>query len=284
MKYSVGLQPPFSFSPFWYLIGLAVIVLAYVLWHLFGMTVRIKSPLRLDRLRRESMSRIDGIELAYQKGEIDTRAVYQQMSREVRRYTQIVTGWRTSSMVPDEMRALAAPEVGSLMQEYYRPEFAYHSEADPGSALQKGRQVVEAVHQFAVREKKAASKAAFRSRISLFTYKILQILPKGLKTGMIANIRKNTLKRIDRIENDCKTGKAEPHFLYLNLRTEVRSFIRSITGLPDDETAIRRLRGMLRPKLSTIAKDFYEPEFTCHSIHEVTLAITKARGLITKWV
>ena len=118
----------------------------------------------------------------------------------------------------------------------------------------------------------------------MFTYKILQILPKGLKTGMIAKIRKNTLRRIDRIENDCKTGKAEPHFLYLNLRTEVRSFIRSITGLPDDETAIHRLRGMLRPKLSTIAKDFYEPEFTCHSIHEVTFAIMKARELITKWV
>ena len=30
-------------------------------------------------------------------------------------------------------------------------------------------------------------------------------------------------------------------------------------------------------------KDFYEPEFTCHSIDEVTLSIMKAKELISKW-
>ena len=164
MKYSVGLQSPFAFSAYWYIIGIAVLLLAFVLWHVFGLKININSPLRLDRLRRDSMRRISGIEQAYSKGEMGTRDVYQQMSREVRRYTQAVTGWRTMSMLPDEMQALAIPELGRLMRGYYQPEFDLASKADARTAVADGREAVEAVHRYAVRQRRVSWRAAIRSR------------------------------------------------------------------------------------------------------------------------
>lgn len=293
MKYSVGLQSPFAFSAYWYIIGIAVLLLAFVLWHVFGMKININSPLRLDRLRRDSMRRISGIEQAYSKGEMGTRDVYQQMSREVRRYTQAVTGWRTMSMLPDEMQALAIPELGRLMQGYYQPEFDLASKADAWTAVADGREAVEAVHRFAVRQRRVSWRAAIRSRTAYVRYRITQMLPVRMRAGMAASSRKKAIRRIERIERKRLQGQPDPHFLYLNLRLEVRAFIRSVTGWPDDDTVIQRLRRKQKRKPfmadgkryepDKLAKDFYEPEFTCHSIDEVTLSIMKAKELISKW-
>ena len=267
MKYSVGLQSPFAFSAYWYIIGIAVLLLAFVLWHVFGMKISINSPLRLDRLRRDSMRRISGIEQAYSKGEMGTRDVYQQMSREVRRYTQAVTGWRTMSMLPDEMQAR--------------------------TAVADGREAVEAVHRFAVRQRRVSWRAAIRSRTAYVRYRITQMLPVRMRAGMAASSRKKALRRIERIEKKRLQGQPDPHFLYLNLRLEVRAFIRSVTGWPDDDTVIQRLRrkqkqkpfmaGGKRYEPDKLAKDFYEPEFTCHSMDEVSFSIMKAKELISKW-
>ena len=267
MKYSVGLQSPFAFSAYWYIIGIAVLLLAFVLWHVFGMKISINSPLRLDRLRRDSMRRISGIEQAYSKGEMGTRDVYQQM--------------------------LAIPELGRLMRGYYQPEFDLASKADARTAVADGREAVEAVHRFAVRQRRVSWRAAIRSRTAYVRYRITQMLPVRMRAGMAASSRKKALRRIERIEKKRLQGQPDPHFLYLNLRLEVRAFIRSVTGWPDDDTVIQRLRrkqkqkpfmaGGKRYEPDKLAKDFYEPEFTCHSIDEVTLSIMKAKELISKW-
>ena len=293
MKYSVGLQSPFAFSAYWYIIWFAVLLLAFVLWHVFGMKFNINSPLRLDRLRRESMHRISDIEKAYSKGEMGTRDVYQQMSREVRRYAQAATGWRTTSMLPDEMQALAIPELGRLMQNYYQPEFDIASKADAGTAVADGRQAVEAVHRFAVRQRKVAVKDAIRSWTDNVRYKIMRRLPVRMRTRMAASIRSKAIRRIARIEAKCSQGQQDPHILYQYLRLEVRSFIRSITGWPDDSSVIQRLRRRQKGKPfaqdgkryapDKLAADFYEPEFTCHSMEEVSFSIMKAKELISKW-
>ena len=119
------------------------------------------------------------------------------------------------------------------------------------------------------------------------------MLPVRMRAGMAASNRKKALRRIERIEKKRLQGQADPHFLYLNLRLEVRAFIRSVTGWPDDDTVIQRLRRKQKRKPfmadgkryepDKLAKDFYEPEFTCHSIDEVTLSIMKAKELISKW-
>ncbi len=293
MKYSVGLQSPFAFSAYWYIIGIAVLLLAFVLWHVFGLKIKINSPLRLDRLRRESMHRISDIEKAYSKGEMGTRDVYQQMSREVRRYAQAATGWRTTSMLPDEMQALAIPELGRLMQNYYRPEFDIASKADAGTAVADGRQAVEAVHRFAVRQRKVAVKDAIRSWTDHIRCKVMRRLPVRMRTRMAVSIRSKAIRRIARIEAKCSRGQQDPHILYQYLRLEVRSFIRSITGWPDDSSVIQRLRRRQKGKPfaqdgnryapDKLAADFYEPEFTCHSMDEVSFSIMKAKELISKW-
>ena len=119
------------------------------------------------------------------------------------------------------------------------------------------------------------------------------MLPVRMRARMAASSRKKALRRIERIEKKRLQGQPDPHFLYLNLRLEVRAFIRSVTGWPDDDTVIQRLRrkqkqkpfmaGGKRYEPDKLAKDFYEPEFTCHSIDEVTLSIMKAKELISKW-
>ena len=50
MKYSIDLQSPFSFSPYWYALGIALIVFALLLRFGFNrlFAVKMDSPFRID--------------------------------------------------------------------------------------------------------------------------------------------------------------------------------------------------------------------------------------------
>lgn len=150
MKYSVTLEAPFSFSARWYLIGAGCLLLAVIL--LIAGTLLLNHFSRIDsgrmRWRRLSqnkkkyLKKIDEIEAAYLHGDLDTRAVAQQMSREVRTFVDAVTGWRTDTMVYLELVRLNRPELAELVRYYYEPEFAYYSEADARLAMERGKELI----------------------------------------------------------------------------------------------------------------------------------------------
>lgn len=150
MKYSVNLESPFAFSPHWYVAGAALIILAIVLFLLSPRILdrianRNLASLRrsaLSKTRSRSLKKIGEIETAYRKGEIDKRAVCQQMSIEVRGFVQTVTGWPTETMVYLELTRLNRPELAELVRQYYEPEFAYYSDADARSAIAKGKELI----------------------------------------------------------------------------------------------------------------------------------------------
>ena len=75
MKYSIDLQSPFSFSPYWYAVGIALIVLALLLRFGFNrlFAVKMDSPFRIDKLRRDCLRQVGKIEQAYNNKEIDSR-------------------------------------------------------------------------------------------------------------------------------------------------------------------------------------------------------------------
>ncbi len=108
MKYPIDLQSPFSFSPYWYALGIALIVLALLLRFGFNrlFAVKMDSPFRIDKLHRDCLRQVDKIENAYAKKEIDSRSVHQQMSQVVRRFVHDVTGLETETMVLEDLRRL----------------------------------------------------------------------------------------------------------------------------------------------------------------------------------
>lgn len=150
MKYSVNLEAPFAFSARWYWIGLALLLLAFLLRYA-GVrfldsrelinTGRIKWR-RLAGNKKKYLKRIEDIERAHQKGELDTRAVCQRMSREVRDFVDAVTGWRTDAMVYLELAKLNRPELAEVVRHYYGPEFSYYTEADAKAAIEEGKELI----------------------------------------------------------------------------------------------------------------------------------------------
>ena len=150
MKYSITLEAPFSFSARWYLIGAGYLILAFILAAagtlLLNHLSRIDSARmkwrRLSWNRKKYLKRIEEIEAASVNGDLDTRAVAQKMSREVRAFVDAVTGWRTDTMVYLELVGLNRPELAELVRYYYEPEFAYYSETDAKLAIERGKELI----------------------------------------------------------------------------------------------------------------------------------------------
>ena len=150
MKYSITLEHPFAFSSRWYWIGAGYLLLAVILVIAGSLILKHLSRIdsarmkwrRLSRNKTKYLKRIGDIEAEYNKGALDTRAVAQRMSREVRAFVAAVTGWRTDTMVYLELIRLNRPELAELVQYYYEPEFAYYSEADAKLTIERGKELV----------------------------------------------------------------------------------------------------------------------------------------------
>lgn len=165
MKYSVDLEAPFGLSPHWYAVGIALFILAIILWKIFRKFFQfdLYSPFRIDRAHRDCVREIRRIEEGYNSGELDTRAAHQQMSAQVRAFVQKMTGEQTSNMVYEDLRRLGRPELAELIGTYYEPEFSYCSKMDAKSSIEKGKELVEAEYQLAIKAKKAQMIAAIKA-------------------------------------------------------------------------------------------------------------------------
>lgn len=171
MKYSVDLQAPFGLSPRWYAVGIALLILAFILRKVFRklLDFELMSPFRIDRAHRECLQEIRRIESAYKSGELDTRAAHQQMSAQVRGFVQEMTGLQTSNMVCEDLRKIGKPELAELIGTYYEPEFACHSDAEAAVSIEKGKELVEAEYLLAIKTRKARIISGFKSAAGSLT-------------------------------------------------------------------------------------------------------------------
>ena len=292
MKYSIDLEPPFAFSAYWYAIGLGLILLAVLLRYLFNriFSRKVESPLKADKLYRETMERIDGIDQSYRGRQLDLRTLHQDLSREVRQYTQLMEGLRAQSMVYDELCRKARPDLANLIGDYYGPEFAYVSQADAAASVAKAKESVEALYQRSLKEKKINFTGRIRSRINSVLSPVNRIAPKFASSAVLNLIRSNTTAWVDSIKTAAEKGDLDSYSVRGQMSKAVRSFVRAAAGAGTDAEGFRVLearRKSGKPQQAAAAvsaRDFYDSDFMYRSSYNPGFAITKGKELIETWV
>ena len=292
MKYSIDLEPPFAFSAYWYAIGLGLILLAVLLRYLFNriFSRKVESPLKADKLYRETMERIDGIDQSYRGRQLDLRTLHQDLSREVRQYTQLMEGLRAQSMVYDELCRKARPDLANLIGDYYGPEFAYVSQADAAASVAKAKESVEGLYQRSLKEKKINFTARIRSRINSVLGPVNRIAPKFASSAVLNLIRSNTTAWVDSIKTAAEKGDLDSYSVRGQMSKAVKSFVRSASGAKTEKEAFNALENKRKSgqpdqaSAAVAAREFFDPDFMYHSSYNPNFAIVKGKELIKTWV
>ena len=285
MKYSIDLEPPFAFSAYWYAIGLGLILLAVLLRYLFNriFSRKVESPLKADKLYRETMERIDGIDQSYRGRQLDLRTLHQDLSREVRQYTQLMEGLRAQSMVYDELCRKARPDLANLIGDYYGPEFAYVSQADAAASVAKAKESVEALYQRSLKEKKINFTGRIRSRINSVLGPVNRIAPKFASSAVLNLIRSNTTAWIDSIKKAAEKGDLDSYSVRGQMSKAVKSFVRSASGAKTEKEAFNALENKRKSgqpdqaSAAVAAREFFDPDFMYHSSYNPNFAIVKGK-------
>ena len=287
MKYSIDLQSPFSFSPYWYALGIALIVFALLLRFGFNrlFAVKMDSPFRIDKLRRDCLRQVDKIENAYAKKEIDSRSVHQQMSQVVRRFVHDVTGLETETMVLEDLSRLGRPELTELIREYYEPMFARASFVNAGTSLMHGKSLVNQVYGRAVREQKIRRTAQRQASVNRFLNRVIRVTPRFLRGLLVLpKINHNSLTWMERIQLAFEAGDIDSHCTTENMNRAVRSFVYAVTGAEDEEAAYMKARdAALRnsaPGIARTIRKCYDPVSPDCSHEEARRMINKGKELI----
>lgn len=288
MKYSIDLQSPFAFSAYWYAVAIGLIALSILLRILLNrlFAVNVSSPFRLDKLHRECTGRIRRIEKNYGAGEIESRDVHQQMSREVRSFIQSVTGMKAETMVYEDLAGAGRPELAALIREYYEPEFARTSDADTALSLQKGKALVDSVYQRAIREQWIARTAARQGTLNKYLNKVMRITPRLLRKSLLKKIRHNSLTWMERIELAFIAGDLDPYSVNENINRAVRSYVYAATGAPTEEAACQAMYAG-RPTeerigLQKFIREFYEPASLDCTPEDARRKIKKGKELVKR--
>ena len=287
MKYSIDLQSPFSFSPYWYALGIALIVLALLLRFGFNrlFAVKMDSPFRIDKLRRDCLRQVEKIENAYVKKEIDSRSVHQQMSLVVRRFVHDVTGLETETMVLEDLRTLGRPELTELIREYYEPMFARASFVNADTSLMHGKALVNQVYGRAVREQKISRTAQRQSSVNRFLNRVIRVTPRFLRGLLVLpKINHNSLTWMERIQLAFEAGDLDPHSTAENMNKAVRSFVYAVTGAENEEDAYTKAREIAlrnsEPGIARAIRKYYAPVSPNCRCEDARRAIDRGKELI----
>ena len=279
MKYSIDLQSPFSFSPYWYALGIALIVFAMLLRFGFNRLFAVKM------LRRDCLRQVDKIENAYAKKEIDSRSVHQQMSQVVRRFVHDVTGLETETMVLEDLSRLGRPELTELIREYYEPMFARASFVNAGTSLMHGKSLVNQVYGRAVREQKIRRTAERQASVNRFLNRVIRVTPRFLRGLLVLpKINHNSLTWMERIQLAFEAGDIDPYCTAENMNKAVRSFVYAVTGAENEEDAYTKAREIAlrnnEPGIARAIRKYYDPVSPNCRYEDARRAIDRGKELI----
>lgn len=142
------LLPVRGYPLLWTVIGVAVLVAAiaaaaWAWWPARTPRVRAAVPDRRT-LAQQYLDRIDTIEAAYRRGELDGRRLHLDLSATLRAFHHElgVTGAR--AMLPDALRGAGLAASADAITASYAPQFRYDGVADPDAALLAARGAVAA--------------------------------------------------------------------------------------------------------------------------------------------
>lgn len=102
----------------------------------------------------------------------------------------------------------------------------------------------------------------------------------------VPDARRQHLDRIDRIEDDVRTGSLSPRAGHQQLSDVVRSYVASVTTLPARTMALADFRARAPQELVDAIELMYPPEFAPGDVvarDRFDDAVGQARGLVTTW-
>lgn len=159
MSTNVSLQDPFSYSLTILLILLALVLLPAFVFLIKSLISLLKTkkpkPKKKDipvenktkdinELRFKYLAMIADTENIYAKKQISPRQAYLKLSQIVREFVHDVTGVNTQNLTLAEIKALSMPTLYSLIDSFYRPEFAEEGNYEKiGEAFELAKGVVE---------------------------------------------------------------------------------------------------------------------------------------------
>ena len=288
MKYSIDLQSPFAFSAYWYVLAVGLIALSILLRLLIrrAFAAKVNSPFKLDRLYRDCTGRIRAIEKSYGAGKIESRQVHQQMSREGRSFIQKVTGLKAETMVYEDLAGAGRPELAALIKDYYEPEFARSSTAQPTGSLERGRALVDSVYQRALREQWIARTAVRQGKTNDFLNALMRRTPRLLRWSLMRKVRHNSLTWMERIELAFMNGDLDARSANERINEAVQSYIYAASGTPSKEAAYEAMCAASPQKdgraTAIYLRDFYTPVPADCTPERARRLIKKAKELINK--
>ena len=153
MQVSVDLQPPFSYS-IYYIIGCLLILIIVTIYFIVRKINCNKKNKTLNIIKETKNININEIKLKYLKklckienkidnNKISIREAYQNISSTIRHFVYEVTNIKVQKYTLSEIKELNMPKLYDLMVEYYEPEFSKNSVGDVKASISKTRKVIE---------------------------------------------------------------------------------------------------------------------------------------------
>lgn len=154
MQVTVNLQSNYSYiSMVLLFLGALVLIVLLIIWAAKEKRQPKKTkkePLpapvnprsRAMELKRTYDRKLAQLEEDCEKGAVSERKAYQKLSALVRSFAHEMTGVRVSNYTLQELRQAGMPQLTTLIEECYVPEFAPGNEGQAKEAIKKARKVI----------------------------------------------------------------------------------------------------------------------------------------------
>lgn len=133
------------------LLGVLILAVLLLIWYLRKpkkpVNTRPKNPepqpvRGRDALKQKYCKEIEKLEKKCQSAKVDNRIAYQQLSILLRRFVHDLTGIKVHNCTLEEIRRLNMPQLASLIEECYAPEFSIDKKGDIYATLALARKVI----------------------------------------------------------------------------------------------------------------------------------------------
>ena len=161
MKYSVVLQDPFDFEPFWLWLGIGLLAAAAAIWlirfylkrrmlsssphrkpHPLRALGRFAGGIRLFLTKEWFLRMIRKIERDFRQNRIDSREAHQRIAGVVRLFAQTASHWPVTRMAFSEIHRLGCPQLTGLIGRFQEPEFGRIPREDIRDLAEQSKELI----------------------------------------------------------------------------------------------------------------------------------------------
>lgn len=153
MSTKIQLQEMFSYSklPIIIIGSLVVLYILVLVAQLVIKKMRIanarKTPkvkeINIPKAQERYLKKLEFLRERFVNGEVNIRGAYQEMSVIIRDFIYASTGRTVMSYTLEDVKKAGMPALQALMEEYYTPEFAKHSDGDVIASIDKTKRAIE---------------------------------------------------------------------------------------------------------------------------------------------